>query len=425
MHILFVSDFYPPFVGGSERQVQLLGRLFAQRGYTTSVATIWHEGLLEQQDDAGPTVYRLKGLTTSVPWFSNDQKRRLHPPFPDPAIVWRLRRLIRKLRPDVVHSTGWISYSVAAALLGQKTPLIVSARDYCFFCPTHSLLYRGQICSGPAPLKCLKCATETYGTPRFIAAAKALGATVGVNACRHLLRHKVSAIHCASTYMQRVMQEHLGGRQTASHAARSTLTWSVIPSFRENENQQTPSTGFLDRLPPTPYILFVGTFRNYKGLGVLLEAYQRLNSPPPLLLIGTVAGSAEAELPSVLPPDVSVLQDLPHSDVMTAWEHSLFGVAPSLWPEPFGSVIHEAMSKGKAVITSNTGGPPDMIIHGECGLLIQPGDVAALAQSMQFLIDNVEARERLGKTARVRAELFTAGAVIPRFEQLYRNVSGK
>ena len=423
MHILFVNDFYAPFIGGTERQVQLLARLFAQRGYTTSVATTWHEELLEQQDDAGPTVYRLKGLTTSVPWFSNDQKRRLHPPFPDPITTWRLRRLVGKLRPDVVHSAGWISYSVAAALLGQKIPLIVSARDYCFFCPTHALLYHGRICSGPAPLKCLKCATDTYGTPRFIAATKALGATVGVNVCRHLLKRKASAIHCASTYMQRVMQEHLGG-QTGSHAARSALTWAIIPSFRENTDQQHPSPGFVERLPATPYILFVGTFRNYKGLGVLLRAYQRLNSPPPLVLIGTVAGSAEAELPPVLPLGVSVLQDLPHSDVMAAWEHSLFGVAPSLWPEPFGSVIHEAMSKGKAVITSNTGGPPDMIIHGECGLLIQPGDVAALTQSMQYLIDNVEGRERLGQAARVRAELFTARAVIPRFEQLYRSVSG-
>jgi hypothetical protein len=96
MRILLASDFYPPFIGGAELQVQLLGKELVLRGHEVSAATVWHAGLAEQQDDAGVQVWRLKGLTTSVPWWSKDARRRYHPPFPDPGrgACQRLDRLL-------------------------------------------------------------------------------------------------------------------------------------------------------------------------------------------------------------------------------------------------------------------------------------------------------------------------------------------
>ena len=81
MRILMASDFYPPFIGGAERQVQLLGQELHLRGHTVGVATVWHSGQPQQQDDAGVDVRRIKGLTTRVAWFSKDPLRRFHPPF--------------------------------------------------------------------------------------------------------------------------------------------------------------------------------------------------------------------------------------------------------------------------------------------------------------------------------------------------------
>src|SRR5262249_27014223 len=48
--ILLASDFYAPFIGGAERQVQYLATEMAQRGHQTSVATVWHEGLPEHEE---------------------------------------------------------------------------------------------------------------------------------------------------------------------------------------------------------------------------------------------------------------------------------------------------------------------------------------------------------------------------------------
>jgi len=67
-----------------------------------------------------------------------------------------------------------------------------------------------------------------------------------------------------------------------------------------------PTAGFLEGLPPEPFILFVGAFRAYKGLGTLLAAYERLAAPPPLVLIGSVVGTASAETFQAFPPGVKV-----------------------------------------------------------------------------------------------------------------------
>jgi glycosyltransferase involved in cell wall biosynthesis len=64
-----------------------------------------------------------------------------------------------------------------------------------------------------------------------------------------------------------------------------------------------------------------------------------------------------------------------------------------------------------------------MIRHGETGLLVPPGDVDALAAAMRCLLDDPTLRERLGRAGRHSAQRFAAGAVLPRFEALYHEVT--
>jgi glycosyltransferase involved in cell wall biosynthesis len=205
-------------------------------------------------------------------------------------------------------------------------------------------------------------------------------------------------------------------RDTVSRRLTTRIT--VIPSFRD-DTEQAPKFGSRDNLlPERPFILFVGALQPHKGLNVLLEAYRRLTSPPPLVLIGTTW----PDTPREFPVGVQVIRDAPHEIVMDAWERCLFGVAPSVWPEPFGNIIHEGMSRSKAVIATQIGGPTDMIVHGESGVLVPPGDVPALVEAMQALISSPEYRGFLGRAARIRAELFTANKIVPRFDLFYRAV---
>jgi len=119
-----------------------------------------------------------------------------------------------------------------------------------------------------------------------------------------------------------------------------------------------------------------------------------------------------------------VLHNLRHAEVMEAWSRSLFGVQPSVCAETFGLAVVEAMTQGKAVVASRVGGMVDVVIDGETGLLVPPGDVAALAQALQRLVEDCELRQRLGRAAQSRAELFSASAIVPRFEALYGQLAG-
>jgi glycosyltransferase involved in cell wall biosynthesis len=191
----------------------------------------------------------------------------------------------------------------------------------------------------------------------------------------------------------------------------------MIETTREPSANYERAATRLEELPETPFLLFVGALRRVKGVEQLLAAYERLSDPPPLVLIGTL----EPDSPR-FPDSVKVLLDFPHDAVMEAWKRCLFGVLPSVWPEPFGTVVSEAMSRGKPVIGTKPGGHADLIVDGETGFLVPTGDVGALALAMDRLIADADLRLRMGQAARLRADVFTADAVIPRIEALYASV---
>lgn len=412
LRILLVSDYYPPFIGGAHRQTQLLGRELHKRGHAVNVVTMWQSGHPSAQDDEGVRVHRLKDLRTAIPWVTTSNKQHHHPAYPDPLTVLGLRRILKEFQPDIIHAYGWFTYAVAVALQGKDIPLVIAARDYAYGCTTRTLLYQGQTtCSGPAFTKCLGCAAQLYGAP------KGWVAVLGSQVSLPLLRRKAGGIHTISSYVQSMVR-----RDFLSQKGRA-VTEAVIASFRESSPDERYSDDpalqpYIEQLPKEPYILFVGALRRVKGVEQLLAAYQQLQSPPPLVLIGTY----EADSPRHFPPGVHVVPNFPNRAVMAAWEGALFGVMPSLLAEPLGSVIYEAMNRGKAVIGTKPGGHTDMVVHGETGLLTPVGDVEALRVAMQQLIDNPMLCAQFGQAAKVRSAQFTADVSVPRFEQFFHEV---
>jgi glycosyltransferase involved in cell wall biosynthesis len=413
VRILIASDHYPPFIGGAHRQTQLVSRELYKRGHSVSVATVWQPSLPSLEDDDGVQVHRLRQLRTLFTKDPRDHNQRHQPPFPDPVTVWGLRRLFRELKPEVVHSHGWFSYSCAVALLGMDIPLLISGRDYGYSCATRTLLFNDKLCDGPALVKCLGCSASFYGAPKGFAAVFSLCVS------RPWLRRKVSAIHSVSGFVQEVVErDFYGNRRDQLESAGGPILESVIPSFLMDQEETPSDPAFLERLPDSPYILFVGGLQPRKGLGELLAAYMQLIAPPPLVLIGYATG----DMPKSYPQGVVVLLDVPHPAVMQAWEHCLFGVMPSVWPDPSPGVVREAFSKGKTVIGTSLGGTPEMIINGETGLLVQAGDVPQLAKAMQRLIDDTALREKLSQAALLKSKFYQAEIIVPRFELLYRRL---
>jgi glycosyltransferase involved in cell wall biosynthesis len=409
VRILIISDHYPPYIGGAQIQTALLARKLHERGHEVAVVTTWQNGLPAFQEEDGVSIHRLRQMRT-VRGLARKRWQHHQPPFPDPVTTYGLRRVIRDFKPDLIHAYGWMSYSAAAALIGKRIPLLLTARDYAYGCANRTLIRDGEECSGPALPKCISCAGRHYGRPKGWIAA------IGVLASRPLLKRKTHGVHSISTYVREIVRRDFLDERVSSSSGQ--VIHDVIPSVpREEELPVTNGHHALESLPSEPFMLFVGALRRVKGVPQLLAAYERLTNPPVLVLVGTM----EPDSPTEFPAGVRLLTDVPHDAVMAiaASDNCLFGVMPSLWPEPFGTVVCEVMSGGKPVIGTAPGGHTDMLVDGESGLLVPRGDVDALADAMQLLISDGELRERLGRNARVRSRRFTAEVSIPRLERLY------
>ena len=77
---------------------------------------------------------------------------------------------------------------------------------------------------------------------------------------------------------------------------------------------------------------------------------------------------------------------------------------------------------GKPVIASRIGGLSDIIINGETGFLVPPGEPHALREAIQYLLDDPMRRERMGNMAKQRVVEFQAKAVVSRIEQVYHEL---
>ncbi|GBF35373.1 glycosyl transferase group 1 [Desulfocucumis palustris] len=97
-------------------------------------------------------------------------------------------------------------------------------------------------------------------------------------------------------------------------------------------------------------------------------------------------------------------------------------VIPSLW-EGFGLTALEAMVAGVPVVATSVGGLPEVVEHGSTGLLVPPGDDAALARGINWMLDHPnEALEMAESARKVVGEKFTARVMARKTEDLYRRL---
>jgi glycosyltransferase involved in cell wall biosynthesis len=178
------------------------------------------------------------------------------------------------------------------------------------------------------------------------------------------------------------------------------------------------------------FVLSISTFDDKKGLDVLLRAFvdvQRVNPGLALALVGG-AGSAEPDLRALagqlgIAQDVFFFQNVPHPQVGVFLEYATAFCLPSR-TESFGIAILEAGAYRLPVVASRVGGIPEIVIDGETGLLVEPGDSEALASALNRVLFDRELASALGECLRRRVEdnfswrraYEEYRALLPRFE---------
>ncbi len=411
MRIAMLTQFYPPVLGGLERHVKDLSEALSARGHEVAVITLrqggWGKEMPEFEEVNGVRIYRIRGTVSRAErLLFIDERRSYAPPFPDPELILAIWRILSRERPQIVHAHNWLSFSYLPLKRWSKTKLVVTLHEFGLACGKWTLIRQNTFCSGPALGKCGSCLAEHYG---FIKGTVTLA---GQTFMRQIQNRAVDM------YLP-VSQSVADGNQLTN----SGFPYEVIPNFIPDEpaSPKADVEAQLAHLPEQPFMLFVGSFSRQKGMDILLDAYRGLNTSVPLVMIGYELSDFPLSKLDI-PANVHILKNLPHEAVMEAWRRSKLGIAPSNWHEPSPTVVMEALAMGKPVIATRVGGIPDIIVDGENGLLIPPGDVLALRQAMQRLVNDPLLCEQMGAMALQRVVGFQAKSVVSRIEAIYQRL---
>jgi N-acetyl-alpha-D-glucosaminyl L-malate synthase BshA len=94
--------------------------------------------------------------------------------------------------------------------------------------------------------------------------------------------------------------------------------------------------------------------------------------------------------------------------------------------ESFGLSILESMFHGHPVLATRAGGVPEVVVDGETGFLLAPGDVGGFVERLDAVAADPERFREMGERGRARARaLFSAEAIVDRYEACYRRVLGR
>jgi glycosyltransferase involved in cell wall biosynthesis len=178
---------------------------------------------------------------------------------------------------------------------------------------------------------------------------------------------------------------------------------SVKPNFVEMDQGE--------RSHPGDYALFLGRLSPEKGLSMLLEAWERLPSPVPLVIAGDgpLRPRLEEEVSRMGLRGVRFAGRLNRDEANTAIKKAAFLVVPSVWYEPFGLVIAEAFACGTPVLGAFVGAIQEMVDDGVTGLHFATGDPHALAKKVSWAWEHQPELTAMGRAARrVYEDRYTA-----------------
>lgn len=281
----------------------------------------------------------------------------------------KIRGLIGRARPNVAHAHNvyhHISPSIFGALKAEGVPLVMTAHDLKIACPAYKMLSRGSVCE------------------------RCQGGRI-----HNVLLHrcvKDSAVASGLVLMETLVHRSLG-------LYRDTLDRLIAPSRFYRDKLVTwgwdadrivhipnciDTSGFTPATDERGYFVYAGRLAPEKGLATLLRAaalaHQKL----------VLAGSGPEEprlrrLAEAFGADVSFAGHLGKPELQRLIGEALALVLPSEWYENAPVSILEAYALGRPVIGARIGGIPELVADGETGLLVEPGNAAALAEALAAL----------------------------------------
>jgi glycogen synthase len=198
--------------------------------------------------------------------------------------------------------------------------------------------------------------------------------------------------------------------------------------------------------PDVPYVLFVGRITRQKGIVHLVNAIRHFHAGAQVVLCAGAPDTPEIAVEMTEAVErarsgsphriVWIREMLPKEKVIALYTHAAIFVCPSVY-EPFGIINLEAMACETPVVASAVGGIPEVVEHGETGLLVPPEAISAtevepkhpeqfsrdLAAAVNVLLDHPDLRAAMARKARSRVEQkFSWTSIARQTLELYQEV---
>lgn len=362
MRIVIFSDLYPPYyLGGQEIQCKAEGEELAKRGHEIFILTSRY-GVNSRTDN--DEIFRLLHYKP----VNSDKKLKRWIEQVKFAFAGRLnyyiaKKVMKKIKPDVVIAGQLSGVSIFPVKAAQKQAVPIVHRVGNYF---------------PAELV-EDCILETSSLKRKYRRI--------IYGFKKIDDFDFRNIITVSSAVKKRYEE----------AGFPSDNITVIPRGIPLDLVRTDSNDFLLHQTEVK-LLYVGRINEEKGIHIALESLNYLiNSMGIKNLCLDIAGSRDNDyinklkkmcIDSGIEKHVNFMGKVPYEKIHTVYREHHIAVVPSIWKEPSGSVVLEAMAQGLPVVASNTGGIPEFIEHGKTGMLIPPGDSKKLAETIRELMNN-------------------------------------
>lgn len=310
---------------------------------------------------------------------------------------------LAEIEAELVHVHGFpLGTAGERALLASAVPTVRSLHDWSFGCASGQRWFRdGSHCRRPHGAACVEgillrgCSHRSDVRPALARLRSVPG--------------RLQALRTASAV---VVYSHT---VAAAAAANGLPHVHVVPYFVERAPEPVAPARGRD-------LAFVGRLVGAKGLDVALHALSRVSGAWDALQVagdGWARPAAERLVRRLgLEGRVRFHGWLPGDETSSLVSSSRALLLPSRWPEPFGIAGLEALALGRPVVASDGGGVREWL-NAACGLLVPPGDVAALAAAVARLDDEPALGERLGRAGWARAGDFAPSRHLERLDAAY------
>ena len=319
------------------------------------------------------------------------------------------RALLRQEKPDVVHVHNtfvMISPSIYWACAEENVPVVQTLHNFRFFCPQGTFLRDGKICEECVEHSLLR--GVAYGC--YHGSRIATGAAALVFAAHRWVGTWTNKIDCYIAVSQ-------FARRKFAHAGLPPEKLVVKPHFVYPDPGARSCTG--------DYAIFVGRFTSEKGLPTLLNAWSRINTSVPLMIVGDgpLRESLDAQAAKMNNSRMIFRGHLSRDATLAAVKGAKILLCASECYEQGPATVLEAFACGVPVIAPSLGPIDEVVDDGRTGLLFRAGDSAHLAEKIAWALSRDEQLQSMGKNARAKFEAnFSASKNYTRLMEIYQRV---